>query len=248
MKLLQLFLTSFFIPSLCSAIVVVTPHDIGEKPGFSGELAATLSASRGNSDTARSILSGVGHYDTNEYLATLSGSYTYGESRGNTDTDKTYIHARTYLPLGDNKNFGNEFFAQYERDLFKSLEEREILGTGVRQKFGNEKLNRLYLGAGIMGVTQKEKEIGQATYAAFNFYVNHVTTWDIKKKFVATLYYQPKVDRPEDYRSTGSLSFDLPLLGDLFLSAVASMQYDSRPADGVKALDSTVMSVLKYIF
>ncbi len=250
--MVKIFLRSMFLsvglPLSSWAIVVMTPHDIGEKPGMSGEVSGALTSTQGNSETTRMAISTVGYYDTGRDVTTLSAAYTYGESQGTADTDKTFLHARRFAALNDQGTLGHELFVQYGRDLFKALEEQEIIGGGIRQKFGVDPKNRLYIGLGAMGVREKEKSLGQDQFIAGNLYVNHVSTWDDGKKVLLTLYYQPRLDQWDDFRSLGSASLDVPVVGHLFFSGLFSFSYDATPASGVKTMDTTTMTMLKYLF
>lgn len=249
MRQIVLVSVAIFILSVSAeAITVVAPREIGEKPGYSGEIAGTFARASGNSATVSNDLSTVLHYDTDTVLTTVLINYTYGTSKGETYADKQFIHLRSVYPLKEDESLANEYFMQYNRNLFTHLNERELIGAGIRKKITLGDENRIYFGAGAMGVSEHEKNLNTEMFASWSFYVNNVMKFEDQKKLVSAIYIQPRIADINDFRSIGSIALDIPLILQVGLRFSINAEHDSRPAPGVKSTDIWTNLEFKYSF
>lgn len=244
-----LILIAIFILSIdTEAIIVVTPRDIGDSPGHSGEVALSIAKTSGNSATSTNDVSVALHYDSNTTLSTILINYTNGTSNGETNADKQFIHLRSVYPLKEDESFAKEYFIQYNRNLFTHLEERELFGAGIRKKVTGENINRLYFGLGVMCVREHEKNIDTEIFPSWSAYANYIMKLDDQKKLVSAIYVQPRVFDMSDFRSVGSIVLDVPLVSQVRLKYSINAEHDSKPAIGIKQNDIWTNLVLHYSF
>ena len=126
----------------------------------------------------------------------LSGKYNRAFEKGKEDfSNKGFVHLRTAKPIMAQTDI--EGFIQKETNHFINLENRELLGSGLRIN----QFEDLYWGIGIMH--EKEKYNNNPQEQNFikstnhiNYKVNILNKVDLEN----VMYYQFKLENPEDYR------------------------------------------------
>ncbi|WP_281951742.1 DUF481 domain-containing protein [Nitrosophilus kaiyonis] len=239
--LLFLFITYSF------AIVSIEPKDIGEKnPGISGEIGASLEINRGNTDTTSTSLSASLQIDKDHCLCFATLSYEYGESSGEKNKDRAFLHLRHLEKINEDNVW--EFFAQLQKDEFKDQKLRALIGTGERYRFFNENETKTYIGIGAFLEREKIEDEDTKDYFRGNFYISFKKRFNDNVKMAFISYYQPKLDEFSDYESTNSLEFSVKLSKNLDLLILTNYDYDSRPPKDIKKYDLSQKIGISYKF
>lgn len=246
-----LFLSTLLSSSLF-ALVSIAPVDIGSKPGMSGNVSGSFSSKSGNTEKDEYTLGLRLQYDEGErYLAWGTVNYDYGESQGTKNEDRTYAHVR-YIHNLREREWCGELFVQTERDEFKDINDRSLVGAGMRWRFFNSSgWGRGYAGLGGFYETidyahpalNPEEENERA-----NLYIAYTKSFAQASKLSYVGYYQPKFDDGSDYVSSQTLELIVPVYGTLNLSLTAAYNYDSRPPAGIKKKDTAIKTSLVYNF
>lgn len=234
------------------ALVSIAPVEIGDKPGTHVSGAVSLESKRGNTDKNNYQASARVTYDDNQdYVTWGEVSGEYGDSSHEKDTDNLYAHIRYIEKIDllkiDSNNIRAEYFGQIQKDEFKLIEERILLGAGLRYKlfeFLNTistdvfKDSKAYVGVGgfyeNIGYTSSdpiERNFRLNTYFAY------VMSFDNKVSLSYNFYYQPKVDDLSDYATSNKFELKVHVYAKLFLSFNAYYDIDSKPPQGVKTDD-----------
>lgn len=241
-----------FITSTLHAIVAIKPRDIGDNPGVSGSVTASFDTKRGNTETDNYKSAIKLMYDNNSsYLVWGMLSYEYGEANSIKNTNKVFSHIR-YIETTTLENLNKEAYIQLSDDEFKGIKNRLLAGAGVRYNvFGNDYYGRTYLGASAYGehVIYGNNSVDPTeNNVRGNFYIAYRLRLNEDSEFNALAYYQPRVDKFEDFYSSSTLGLQLHIYLSLFLNFKLTHEYDSRPAIDVLKEDITSSTefVLKF--
>jgi len=250
---LYLFLTNAY------AIVNVDSLHLGKnKPGFEAGIKLGFSGASGTTDRFRVNSSANAQWNTEKAdhlsrLYYLNLNYAYGESRGTKDQDKAFLHARRIDDIS--RHLSWELFSQVEYDTFSRLNFRGLFGGGIR--FGGPTLNErqlTYLGLGGFFSREEIKTVtgsndsGQFDIARGNIYL--LERFEVTKKFsiFETLYLQPALDEPKDYRILNIFGFQVSVSDKLSISFTLEQTHDNRPPQQVDKTNSIYFSSLNYRF
>jgi len=243
-----LLLLSLSLSTYAFAIVTIKPMDVNEKPlGFSGELSFNSGLNRGNSDIDTTEAGLYLQYDMNNSLAFIKSSYSYGESAGVENINKSFVHFRHIHKLS--KHFDDEIFIQEQSDHFQALTSRTLAGLGLRSHAGNPKnKGRIYFGAGAFLLTEKETNIEENAYARSNFYISY--KYAPKKDYTVAFvsYYQPRTDRSHDYLQLTTAELNLAFTKHFSVRFSIQYNVNSLPEPGIRAYDYAQKTALKYTF
>jgi len=234
------------------ALVSIAPVDIGEKPGFSGNVSGAFGSKNGNTEKEEYAFAARLQYDEgSRYVAWGTLSYDYGTSEGVKNEDRTYAHLRTIHALSG-RAWCAELFAQTEQDAFKDINNRSLVGAGLRWRFfDSAEWGRGYAGAGGMyesvryahATLNPDEENGR-----LNAYVAWTKRFLSDSKVSYVGYYQPRFDEASDYVTTHTAELIVPVYGRLNLSLAASYAYDSRPPEGIGKKDTAYTTTLVWEF
>ena len=166
-------------------------------PGVNHNMTLNFSYFSGKSE----IIQLMGTYQMNYLLKSnwyglLSGKYNRAFEKGKEDfSNQGFVHLRTAKPIMAQTDI--EGFIQKETNHFINLENRELLGSGLRIN----QFEDLYWGIGIMHEKEKYNNIPQEqnfikSTNHINYKVNILNKVDLEN----VMYYQFKLENPEDYR------------------------------------------------
>ncbi len=248
-----LLLSALLIASSLHALVSIAPVDVGETPGFSGNVSGSFSSKSGNTEKDEYSLGARLQYDEGEHFVVWGVlSYDYGKSEGVKNEDSAYLHLRYIHALDAEKAWCAELFAQTQQDDFKDINNRSLLGAGLRWRFfDSEKWGRGYAGLGAMYETvsyARESLNRDEDHGRLNSYVAYTKRLPNASRLSYVGYYQPRLDEASDYVTTHSLELIVPIYGSLQLSLGADYAYDSRPPAGIKKKDTAFKSTLLWEF
>ena len=219
------------------------------KAGTRGNINLSLDGRIGSSDkvalgTSVKIIRAFEH---EEWITILSRDYAEVDRKVN--TDETFLHLRHLRK--HNPNWGREVFTQYQEDRFALLEQRILLGAGIRYTLTptNEKLQANHFGLGLFYETEKyvgttENEYGTRlnAYWAFKNRLNDVAT------YTSTLYFQPKLNDLSDEKGLWQNALTVNVTRTISLSLSWDVEHDTRTPDGANATETRYDSVLIYHF
>ena len=169
-----------------------------QSPGVTHNMALDFSYFSGKSE----IIQLMGSYKM-DYLSTsnwygyIAGQYNraFEKDKEEDFSNKGLVHLRTARPIMTHTDI--EGFIQKETNHFIDLENRELLGAGLR-------INRfedLYVGIGIMHEMEKYNNISQEqNFIKSTNYINYKVNILHIIELVNVMYYQFKLEDPGDYR------------------------------------------------
>lgn len=136
-----------------------------------------------------------------------------------------------------------EGFTQMQYNKLLGLDRRNLLGGGLRYKLAEKDNQWYYLGSSIMLDYEKVNNGDRSVlYGRSSFYFS----WTYKQldrwALTSTSYFQPLLNRLNDYRLAGQHSFSMAINKNWAIRVELTHFYDSRPPVGV--IKSTFTSTL----
>ena len=252
--LFGLLLLSLLSSRQACAIVNVEQAIIGKTAdGIHSSLGLLVSGASGNTDKSAAGLDMLELWQHGEHTEFLQLQYAYGRSRGQTDTDRAFVHLRHRTRVDE--DWAAEAFAQTGRDRFARLSQRTLLGAGARLTlFEDEGRAAGYIGLGAFN----EREVLQARAGTTdeldvrlwrgNSYLILKQQINQHARFSNTLYYQPALSGAADYRVLEQAALLVKLGEQLDLKLSLEIAFDSMPAQTVRKRDVQYSTGLEFSF
>jgi putative salt-induced outer membrane protein YdiY len=222
------------------------------KEGLSGALAGSLDWRTGNVSFLFLGATPVARYRAGDHLFVAIWRAEHRTSRGDTLVSRTFEHLRYRYSLTD--FLLGEVFAQHEYDAIRRLELRALVGAGPKLDLLKEEGYGLSLGVAYMLEHERIKrdalpDAGQTSFKhrISSYVVGHYAI-DERLQLVNTVYAQPKIDGPADFRLLNESQLVMRLTTKLALTVAFTAAFNSTPADTIENLDTTLINQVAYEF
>ena len=219
----------------------------GEK-GFGVELSFGLNYASGNSDylTLNPGLRLELQGDT--YHAFFISSFTRGEASHKLYQKNAFGHLRFVHYFTD--NFALEAFAQKEFNDFIALDDRNLVGGGMRLKFLQTKTFEWFLGVAAMVENEHSTDPfdGEKTLLRSTNYLASTWKLDDRVDFSLAGYYQVDVNSTSDYRILLQSSLDFALTKVFSVRTSFNLRYDNEPVASVEKQDVAITNGVIFSF
>jgi len=177
-----------------------------QSPSVTHDMTLDFSYFLGNSEIIQLMGSYQMDYLTNSnWYGLLAIQYNRAFEKDKEDfSNKGFVHLRTARPIMARTDI--EGFMQKETNHLIDLENRELLGAGLRIN----QFEDLYWGTGIMHEMEKYNNIPQEqNFIKSTNYINYKTNILQTAELKNVIYYQFKLEHPGDYRIlwNGNLTF-----------------------------------------
>lgn len=176
----------------------------------------------------------------------------FAEKSGDPFVSKDLEHFRYRITLTGPLEI--ESFIQHDRDDFRRLALRALVGVGPRLHLHPSRGFEVAVGAA--GMLEHERLGGgdeldagdDYTNARLSTYLFLSTEVGPRLKLGNTTYVQPRVDRANDVRAFNELAVLAKANDHLSLKLTFTSAYDSAPPEGVIPLDTTLKGALQVTF
>lgn len=224
-----------------------------DKEGLQGHLSFDLSLNSGNSEYLKLKVSPRIDYFAHPFSGFLVGSYQRGVQADKVFINKGFLHARLMRDL--RRRHKIEFFVQKEFNDFIKLNDRDLIGGGLRFQIANiaddQRTLRFFLGSGLMWEREvlalsannlEETQLRSTNYLSVN--------WKQNERFhlVAIAYFQQSLERGTDYRVLSDTSLMFKLTGSVIFRVSLNYRLDNEPPGDVKKYDLELSNGLSLMF
>jgi putative salt-induced outer membrane protein YdiY len=232
--------------STASAIVSIKPIEVSGQEEVKSQLGASYSTKSGNSDVSTTSISLKNTFYNIDSANMILIDYEYGKSNGSTNTDNTFMHLRHIRTTSD-KAINYEIFLQAQKDTFRSIESRYLMGIGSRYKVHLENDSKIFFGLGVFSTKLDEDNV-KSNFESLNSYISYNHKLDNGNTLTYNGYFQPRLDDANDYHISqkAQLSFDISRSMKLVVSL--NHTYDSEPAVGINKSDLSTKTGISYKF
>lgn len=233
------------LSSFAMAVVSIKPVEIQSEPSVSFEQGLSFSSKSGNVDKMNfKLASSIKQYGSG-YVNTLFFFYDYGESRGEKDTNALFLHLRHIHDLGWGDTNG-EAFVQIDKDDFRDIASRSLMGGNLRYKIDTKKLD-VFIGLGLLYTWLDEAGIKEE-YSSINSYISLNYQFSPSTSITYKGYYQPRLDDMDDYLVFQKAQLKVNITNRLSLFVNLLHEYDSKPPAGIEKSDFAQTTGFSYKF
>lgn len=194
--------------------------------------------------------------------AFLVSNYRMGKKDKSLFVNKGFSHLRYMYPF--TKNVTMEGFLQQEFNEFIQLNQRSLVGAGIRIKWDTGEKSKIHIpnlttvtGFGFMwerelidtGPAGDQGDPVHGDLASLLRSTNYlVLKWELKPEIIVqnTTYYQVDTRRISDYRILTRATFSIVITRRLSMTLDCNFRYDSEPPGMVKALDMDINNGFHY--
>lgn len=214
-------------------------------------LDGSLDGHAGNTQTMAVSASLFGAVTRDPHVFFAKASADYGEASGETNISRWLVHARYNYNL--TPIVALEALAQGQHDSFRRLTVRDLYGAGLRFTAYEEERINVFLGTTYLFEHEILNDVegsrgGADTYHRSSNYVGIDGRLDDRVVASFTSYFQPRLDRPKDFRVLSEGVISVTLTKRLAASVSGSVWYDNEPPFGVKTYDLEVKNSLSLKF
>lgn len=242
-------LASLAEPRPCAAQVNVEKlrADLKQRPYF-GNASVSFAGRVGNTNSIVFGANGFAGGLSGKHLFFVRAETDYETSEFKNTVAKSFAHARYNYEL--TSVVAGELFTQIQEDRFERLRLRTLYGIGPRFTLLESPLVDVHYGTGYMLEYERIDVAPGApdeptTWAhRFNNYIAFALAVDATARLTSATYFQPRFDRPKDYRILSELSLNVTLAKRLFTKLDAVLHYDSEPPTHVRHYDVEVQNSL----
>ncbi len=225
-----------------------------EQTGVYGKVSVAAGFASGNSEFVKVKGGARLDYSGEKYDLFLVGNYEFEEASDKKVVNKAFAHLRNILTLS--QLFAAEAFLQKEFNQFILLEDRNLIGAGLRtdliELFSENENSPLefFLGTGLMYENEvynievsPETNIFRSTnYLTFKWNVNSGFS------FITINYFQFDIENTTDYRFTTDTSLNFIIFENLSFNSSVSFRYDNEPVPDVKNYDLELTNGITFSF
>jgi len=237
-------------------MAIVSMEDLHlDKPreGLSGSAEFSFNGSTGTTDKRDIAIGGRLEWRHARHADFLIARHAKGEALGVENTDRSFLHGRHIWQ--QHAGLAWEGFLQGERDRFRRLSFRGLVGGGARitllDRTGQQ---AAYLGVGAMSERERYTTLAGSTgeetasTTRANLYLVYKIRFRPGVDLVNTLYYQPSLSDRSDYRLLDSLALQVDLTNTLALQLSIDLSRQSYPPVGVEKSEVVYQTGLKWKF
>lgn len=242
---MRILLILFFIFMLINSFAQVntekyrTPDTL---KGFAGYFEFSGTIKTGNSEKTEAGFDGKIDWKLSSATTFLIFESDYEWINGNRTSNEGLIHLRHVRQLTTLLDI--EFFGQVNYDKKVLVDNRELIGTGIRYKFLNFSNGDLTLGTAYMFEHENFNLPGNAVHLSevndhrWSNYVSYYLAINPYVNFGGVVYYQPMFKNFGDYKLLAENSLTVKLTELISLSINFKLRHDSEPPDGIKQTDT----------
>lgn len=221
-------------------------------------VSTSFSYSSGNSDYLKLNTGARIDFLNNSFYSFLIGNYQRGIAGTDNEVfiNKGFMHLRMMQLLL--RNLSGEVFGQKEFNDFINLNDRNLLGAGLRINFVRETENdsaksksdiSATIGLGLMWEYENYSNPARTTRLIRSTnYFSVGWQFDSRANLKIINYFQPALENFSDYRilSEGRLSFKLAK--SVTFRTVLNFRYDNDPQEGIEKHDLDILNGISVTF
>jgi hypothetical protein len=231
-----------------SIVNVLTPHIGPPEAGFTGEIAAGVSAVSGNEDnlgfTGGVEMAQVSEDINHQILFRATGAYA--QAYGQTLSQDAFAHARYRWAF--HAPWIAFTFAQADHNDFRNLALRAIAGAGLERRLWRAEWTEASVGLSALA-EYEQLVVADDTQGLFGrasaFFLLAIAVNE-QLTLGSVSFFQPRLDDFTDWRALEQLSLKIAAGAHLGWESALSYEHDHRPPAGVKTDDLALTSGLTW--
>ena len=143
-----------------------------------------------------------------------------------------------------NTRYTSETFIQNQFDPVRKIENRKLIGTGVRVKLFDKNF------VGIAAFYERELLTDEVINKDFRLSSYLQLDFDISKniQFLSTTYFQPNIQLFSDFRLSTQSQLNFQITKNFYFTNTVEVMYDSSPASGIQDITYRLQNGIQFTF
>jgi len=181
-------------------------------------------------------------WDYESWSLLLLNEINYDRAGGVDFENDGFQHLRLSKHL--NADYTSETFVQNQFDPVRKIENRKLLGSGVRIKLSEKNFLGLSTFYELEALNNDvvNKDIRLSSYLQLDFELSE------KVQFLTTTYIQPNVRQFSDFKLSTESQLNFEITKNLSFTNTIEAIYDNYPASGVKEFSYSLQNGIKFNF
>lgn len=220
--------------------------------GHSGALGGDVTLRTGNVDLVQLGLNVRLYRVTESATSLIVGNGGLGLLSGSRFQSSSLLHYRQTYRYKD--TISPEWYGQLNYDLPQLLNFRVITGVGARTSFASGEWGQFGMGATLMleherlNLPDTAIHDDQTTVIRESFFLTLRAVPNENLVITSTTYLQPVLGDFDDVRALANLRIATSVTDAMDLTVSFDLRYDSRPPDGISALDTSLRTGIRYTY
>ena len=169
-------------------------------------------------------------------------NYSRREKDERINEDNTFLHLRFARKISS--LIAAEFFIQMNEKPLEKIEERNLIGIGLRLS----PIKNLRLGVGLFDENEKRINLDERNTVRANTYLNYLFNISNNTSINTLIYFQPDVEDFSEIRSLLRLSLKVKATDNFFININYEYAHDSSPPIGTDKKNSKYGFKIGYEF
>ena len=169
-------------------------------------------------------------------------NYSRREKDERINEDNTFLHLRFARKISS--LIAAEFFIQTNEKPLEKIEERNLIGIGLRLS----PIKNLRLGVGLFDENEKRINLDERNTVRANTYLNYLFNISNNTSINTLIYFQPDVEDFSEIRSLLRLSLKVKATDNFFININYEYAHDSSPPIGTDKKNSKYGFKIGYEF
>lgn len=241
-KIFSIISVTFFSCSIFSQIVDIETSRIEDFVGTKTSINLGFDGSSGTVDRANYSLGARIDLNSENWNRFLIFNYSRREKDKSINENNTFVHFRFARKLS--QFLAVEFFIQSNEKPLEKIEERNLIGAGVRIS----PLKDLRLGIGLFDENEKRTNLNERNTTRLNTYLNYLLKISENTSLNSLIYFQPDIDDFSEIRSLLRLNLRVKAVENFFININYEYVHDSSPPLGTDKKNSIYGVKLSYEF
>lgn len=225
-------------------------NDLGKS--WKHELNVATDWAKGNNNFSQIAANWRTDYLKEPFQTFLVIKYAKNKSDGVVSQNEGFAHVRALYRVVPRLKI--EAYAQKEFNEFLRLEDRQLVGSGIRWKIIPDsvahKSARLYLGIGAMYEAEKIKDLPSENtqFVRSTNYISYKMDLSEEAHLNTVAYFQPALTNLKDYRFLWQFNLGFDITSHLAIETSFNYRFDSQPPPDVVAKDAHLTTGIKIVF
>ena len=253
MKKTLLLAFAVVLPFPVSAQVNVEALRRDDSPlGYSGAFGGDVTLRTGNVDLIQLGLNGRLYRVTESATSLIVGNGGLGLLGGSRFASSGLLHLRQTFRR--KKRISPEWYGQLNYDLPQLLNFRVVTGGGARTSFASGEWGQFGMGLTLMleherlALPKTAVHDNETTVMRGSYFLTLRAVPSEKLVLTSTTYLQPALNNFNDLRTLANVRIATSITDALDLTVSFDLRYDSKPPDGISALDTNLKTGVRYTY
>ena len=249
---IYIFAFSFFSVLIFSQVNTEKHRTPKDAVGFSGHIEVDANIKTGNTEKTEVGVEGRGDYKTPRSLTFIIFQSDYEWVGSTRSSDMGLLHLRHVENFNDSLMI--EFFGQIDYNKKILLNNRELIGAGLRYRLFNFSNGDIHIGSAFMfehenyNLDETDSHPDEVQTSRWSNYLTYFQAVNANVTLSSVLYYQPAFSDFGDVRILNENNMKAGLSQSLSVLVTFRLRYDSIPPDEIEKTDTETRIGLSYSF